>query len=110
MAHSVVRWATKWCTEGAEKDRLTFRCPHAVAKTDCPFGIAACSDSNDGMVVKKAIAQDVRHYANPHRDTRGWKELYNERTAVERCNSRLKEYLVVNDLHVRGIEKVTTAV
>ncbi len=28
---------------------------------------------------------------------------HTERTSVERCNSRLKEYLVTNDLHVRGI-------
>ena len=103
MGYEMVYW-------GAEKNRLKFRCPHAVGKTDCPLGIAACSDSNYGMVVKKAIAEDVRRYANPHRDTRGWKELYNERTAVERCNSRLKDYLVVNDLHVRGIQKVTAAV
>ena len=60
------------------------------------------------MVIKKTITEDVRRYANPHRDTRRWKELYNERTSVERCNSRLKEYLVTNDLHVRGIQKVTT--
>ena len=103
MGYEMVYW-------GAEKDRLKFRCPHVVGKTDCPLGTAACSDSNYGMVVKKAIAEDVRRYANPHRDTRGWKELYNERTAVERCNARLKEYLMVNDLHVRGIEKVTAAV
>ena len=92
---------------GADGDRLKFRCPHAVGKTDRPLGMTACSDSNYGMVIKKTIAEDVRRYANPHRDTRGWKELYNERTFVERCNSRLKEYWVANDLYVRGIQKVT---
>ncbi len=40
-------------------------------------------------------------------ETRGWKELYNERTSVERCNSRLKEHLTMNDVHLRGIRKVT---
>ena len=80
MSYEMVYW-------GTDKDRLTFRCPHVVGKTDCPLGTAACSDSNYGMVVKKTIAQDVRRYANSHRDTRGWKELYNERTAVELCNS-----------------------
>ena len=34
--------------------------------------------------------------------------LYNERTSVERCNARLKCSLTADDLHVRGIEKVTT--
>ncbi len=62
------------------------------------------------MVVKKNIAEDVRRYSNPHRNTRGWKELYNERTTVERCNSRLKKNLTANDAHVRGIDKVTTHV
>ncbi len=100
MGYAMVYW-------GAEHDRLKFRCPHVLGKTDCPLGTAACSDSNYGMVIKKEIAEDVRRYSNPHRDTRGWKQLYKERTTVERCNSRLKEYLVVNDLHVCGIQKVT---
>lgn len=75
MGYDMVYW-------GADSDRLKFRCPHAVGKIDCPLGIATCSDSNYGMVVKK-IAEDVRRYSNPHRNTRGWKELYNERTSVE---------------------------
>jgi hypothetical protein len=41
---------------------------------------------------------------------RKWTELYNQRGSVERCNSRLKEYLTANDLHVGGIEKVKTHV
>lgn len=103
MGYDMVYW-------GADGDRLKFRCPHAVGRVDCPLGIAACSDSNYGMVVKKTVAEDVRRYSNPHRNTRGWTELYNERTAVERCNSRLKQNLTVNDVHVRGIQKVTTHV
>ena len=103
MGYDMVYW-------GADGDRLKFRCPHAVGKVDCPLGLAACSDSNYGMVVKKSIAEDVRRYSNSHRNTRGWTELYNERTSVERCNSRLKEPLTVNDVHVRGIQKVTAHV
>ncbi|GEO27601.1 transposase [Alicyclobacillus acidoterrestris] len=103
MGYDMVYW-------GADGDRLKFRCPHAVGKVGCPLGTAACSDSNYGMVVKKSITDDVRRYANPHRNTRGWIALYKERTSVERCNSRLKENLTANDTHVRGIEKVTTYV
>jgi IS5 family transposase len=95
-------------TSCPDAQRLKFRCLHAVGKIDCPLGLAACSDSNYGMVVKKTISEDVRHYANPHRNTRGWTELYNERTSVERCNSRLKENLTANNTHVHGIQKVTT--
>ncbi|MCF8565015.1 transposase [Alicyclobacillus tolerans] len=103
MGYDMVYW-------GADGDRLKFRCPHAVGKIDCPLGLAACSDSNYGMVVKKTISEDVRRYANPHRNTRGGTVLYNERTSVERCNSRLKENLTANDTHVRGIQKITTYV
>jgi len=95
---------------GADGDRLKFRCPHATGKVDCPLGMAACSASNYGMVVKVEIKDDLRRYCNPHRDTKRWKELYNERTSVERCNSRLKVYLTANSLHVSGIEKVRTHV
>ena len=101
MGYDMVYW-------GADGDRLKFRCPHVLGKVNCPLGTAACSDSNYGMVVKKNMAEDVRRYSNPHRNTKGWKELYNERTTVERCNSRLKENLTANDVHVRGIDKVTT--
>ena len=93
---------------GANKDQLKFRCPHATGKVDCPLGMAACSSSNYGMVVKVNINKDLRRYSNPHRDTKRWKELYNERTSIERCNSRMKSYLTANSLHVWGIEKVKT--
>lgn len=54
--------------------------------------------------------EDIRRYCAPHRGTQYWKLLYNERTAVERCNSRLKTNLTANDVHVRGIQKVKTHV
>lgn len=101
MGYDMVYW-------GADGDRLKFRCPHAVGKVDCPLGIATCSESNYGMVVKKRITEDIRRYCAPHRGTQNWKLLYNERTAVERCNARLKTNLTANDVHVRGIRKVKT--
>lgn len=93
---------------GADQDVLKFRCPHATGKVECPLGMSACSSSNYGMVVKVDVKEDLRRYCNPHRDTRRWKDLYNERTSVERCNSRLKSYLTADDLHVWSIQKVTT--
>jgi hypothetical protein len=60
------------------------------------------------MVIKVNTKDDLRRFSIPHRDTRKWKTLYKERTSVERCNSRLKEYLTANDFHVGGIEKVKT--
>jgi transposase, IS5 family len=93
---------------GQENERLKFRCPHATGKVECPLGMVACSTSNYGMVVKVDTQQDLRRYAIPHRESRGWKELYNKRTSVERCNSRMKTYLTADQLHVWGIQKVTT--
>lgn len=93
---------------GAENNQLKFRCPHATGKVDCPLGMASCSSSNYGMVVKVSTNKDLRRYSNPHRDSKRWKELYNERTSVERCNSRMKSFLTANSLHVWGIEKVKT--
>lgn len=95
---------TYWGVDGGW---LKFRCPHATGQVDCPLGMAACSASNYGMVVKKHIDEDVRRYANPHRGSRTWKMLYAERSAVERCFARLKEWLTLDGVHVRGIEKVT---
>ncbi|SMG52993.1 transposase [Paenibacillus aquistagni] len=93
---------------GADGDYLKFRCPHATSKVDCPLGMSACSSSNYGMVVKVDAKDDLRRYCSPHRDTKRWKELYNERTSVERCNSRMKTYLTADDMHIWGIQKVKT--
>lgn len=37
---------------------------------------------------------------------RGWQEYYNQRTAVERVNSRLKEFTKLDNLKVRGLVKI----
>jgi transposase, IS5 family len=93
---------------GADGDYLKFRCPQATGKVECPLGMAACSASNYGMVVKVDTKDDLRRFCSPHRDTKRWKALYNERTSVERSNSRMKTYLTADDMHVWGIKKVTT--
>ncbi|WP_327884747.1 transposase [Aneurinibacillus migulanus] len=77
---------------------------------DCPHGSAWCSSSSYEMVVKVNPMTDLRRFSVPHRNTKRWRELYNERTSVERVFSRLKENLTVNQLHVRGIQKVKTQV
>lgn len=102
------RWDSRWPTRGADGDYLKFRCPHATGKVDCPLGMAACSSSNYGMVVKVDAKDDLRRFCSPHRDTKHWKKLYNKRTSVERCNSRMKTYLAADDMYVWGIQKVMT--
>lgn len=100
MGYEMVYW-------GCDKNFLKFRCPHALGKVDCPNGMAWCSSSNYGMVIKVNVKDDLRRFSLPHRETKRWEELYDKRTSVERCNSRLKENLTANDLHIRGIKKVT---
>jgi len=99
MGYEMVYW-------GHDKKHLKFRCPHVLRKVDCPYGTQWCSSSNYGMVAKVKVSDDPRRFSMPHRESKGWNELYKQRTSVERCNSRLKEYLTVNDLHLGGIHKV----
>ena len=91
---------------GAEGRYLKFRCPHVTGKVDCPHGTIWCSPSNYGMVVKKKVDEDLRRFSIPHRGSQTWRELYQERTCVERCNSRMKTTMTANRLHVRGRQKV----
>ena len=101
MGYDMVYW-------GCDGSYLKFRCPHAVGKVDCPYGMSRCSSSNYGMVVKVNVRDDLRRFSIPHRNIQNWNELYSQRTSVERCNSRLKECLTANDLHFGGTKKVTT--
>lgn len=87
-----------------------FRCPHVLGKVDCPFGSAWCSNSNYGLVVKTKVKDDPRMFNAPHRGSSNWKQLYNQRTASERCFARQKEHLGLNDIRHRGVKKVETHV
>jgi transposase len=101
MGYPMVYWG-----HDAKTGTNKFRCPHVLGKVDCPQGSAWCSSSSYGWVVKTKIEDNPRLFCAPHRGTRNWKLLYNKRTSVERCFSRLKENLGANRLTVRGIEKV----
>jgi len=87
-----------------------FRCPHVLGKVECCHGSAWCSDSNYGRVVKTKIKDNPKFISIPHRDSKGWQEIYNKRTSVERTFSRLKEHLNLKNLTVMGAEKVETHV
>ncbi len=90
---------------GKDGDYLKFRCPHAVGRCDCPYGMIWCSTSNYGYTLKLNYKEDPRHHGYPLRSSIEWKKLYDSRTAVERCNSRLKEYLSTDNIRSRGIKK-----
>lgn len=90
---------------GKDEDYLKFRCPHAVGKCDCPFGMNWCSSSNYGYTLKINYKQNPRYYEYPLRSSDEWQNKYNERTSVERCNSRLKRYLNLDNIRSKGIKK-----
>jgi len=98
MGYALTYW-------GKDGNYLKFRCPHATGKVNCPYGTVWCSQSNYGYCHKVNYKKNNRYFSYPHRSTEGWQELYNQRTSIERCNSRLKELLNTNNLRSAGIRK-----
>lgn len=90
---------------GKDDNYLKFRCPHATNKCDCPHGMRWCSDSNYGYTLKINLKENPRHYGYPLRGSKDWQIQYNKRTSSERCNSRLKTYLNVDNIRSKGIKK-----
>ena len=101
MGYPMVYWGSN-----KKIGELKFRCPHVLAKVNCPMGSQWCSSSTYGHVVKKFVSEDSRSFCTPHRGTKHWTALYNERTSVERFFSRMKEHLMADDITIGGIKKV----
>lgn len=93
---------------GKERNHLKFRCPHALGKCDCPHGMNWCSPSNYGYTLKLNYKENPRQHGYPLRSSEKWQRQYDKRTSVERCNSRLKRYLNVDNIRSRGIKKAKT--
>jgi transposase/IS5 family transposase len=94
-----------WGRDGAY---LKWRCPVAVGAAepeDCEWG-GACSRSDYGSVLKQPIAEDYRRWPGIARESAKFERLYDKRSSVERVNGRLKEYMQLDDLTVRGKQKV----
>ena len=68
------------------------------------------SPSAYGRVLKVPIAEDVRRFPGLSRDSHKWRRLYRKRSACERVNARLKNYLLLDQQRVRGKGKVTMQV
>jgi hypothetical protein len=64
-----------------------------------------CSSSNYGYTLKINYKENPRVYSYPLRSSSEWKNQYNKRTSVERCNSRLKKYLNLDNIRSKGIKK-----
>jgi hypothetical protein len=64
-----------------------------------------CSDSNYGYTLKINFKEKPRYYGYPLRGSKEWQIQYDKRTSSERCNSRLKTYLNVDNIRSKGIKK-----
>lgn len=51
-------------------------------------------------------SRSYRLYLGVPLDPKGWQKHYNKRTAVERVNSRLKEFAKLDNLKLRGLVKI----
>jgi transposase len=98
MGYSLTYW-------GKDGDYLKFRCPNETGKANCQFGSIWCSSSNYGYCLKINYKKNLRHYGYPYRGSESWKLIYNKRSSSERCFSRLKEYLNVDNVRSSGIRK-----
>jgi len=91
---------------GRDGNYLKYRCPHVLGKSVCKSRFR-CTPSPYGYVLKLPIGDDPRHHPPVPRESKKWQRLYRMRSAIERVNSRLKEFLGLRRITVRGIVKVT---
>lgn len=64
---------------------------------DCPLA----HDDLCQKVYKVKITTDLRKYSAPARGSKVWKNLFKQRTAVERVNAYLKEYFQLDNVRYR---------
>ena len=85
---------------------LKYRCPLACGKKGCTW-LDKCSQSQYGHVVKIKPKDDYRRFCQVPRHTKHWAVLYNRRGAIERAFSRLKEFRKLDNLRIRGLDKIS---
>jgi hypothetical protein len=91
---------------GRDGDYLKWRCPVVCKKAERCQERGRCTPSAYGRVLKVSIWEDARRFPGLARESGKWKRLYGKRTAVERVNGRLKDFLLLDALTVRGRAKV----
>lgn len=101
---------SKMSYAGRDGAYLKWRCPAVLEGRACGCNLENCSTSAYGRVLKVQIAEDPRRFPGLSRDSLKWKRLYRKRSACERVNARLKNYLLLDEQHVRGKGKVTVQV
>src|SRR5690606_33544580 len=92
---------SKMSYAGRDGAYLKWRCPAVVEGRECSCNVTEnCSTSDYGMVLKVRIAEDPRRFPGLSRDSLRWKRLYRKRSACERVNGRLKNYLLLDSQRV----------
>jgi len=79
----------------AKYETLKYTRPKECA--DCPLA----QDDLCQKVYKVKITTDLRKYTAPARGSKAWKNLFKQRTAVERVNAYLKEYYQLKNVRYR---------
>jgi len=93
------------------RDTLKFRCPAAAFGLECKNREAchctpAVRDGAYGRVVRVPLERDRRIFLPLHRHSRGFKEGYKKRTAIERVNSRIDQVYGFEHHFIRGKKKM----
>jgi len=91
---------------GRDGDYLKWRCPVVCKKADRCEMFGRCTASAYGAVRKVRIKEDPRRFPGLWRESKKWKRLYKKRTAAERVNARLKDFLLLDELTIRSLPKV----
>lgn len=97
----------KMAYDGRDHDYLKYRCPVACGKAEQCTAFGRCTASPYGHVRKVHIWEDPRRFPGLARESKKWTRLYRKRTAAERVNARLKDWLLLDGLTIRGMNKVT---
>ena len=88
-----------------QRNCALFRCPlttrNADGTTTCTCE-TPCSSSKYGKSVRIPRTDSFRFYSIPPRESEEWKQLYNKRTASERCNKSLKNDRKLGDVPFRS--------
>ncbi len=88
---------------GLDKDKgLRYQCPERARKATCSLP-EKCSLK---MIYIHPVHDHRRFGYKMPRHTEEWEEIYKQRTAIKRVNSRLKEQRRLDSHCFRGLEKM----
>jgi len=82
------REMTNWGIDKA-RHRRKYRCPLCAGSiSSCPFD-DICNETDYGKIVYLRLSEDLRMFTPVQRGSEEWTNIYKQRTAVERTNTRI---------------------